>query len=133
MTKGQRRRHDRSFKLWVVGRIEGGESVAALSCEYGIKAHLLYRWRNAVRAGGEIALRDPGRPRRAVGASIAQDTGGEIRDLGAARRQIEALQRKIGEQQMALDFFGGALRRIEASRQPNDGPGETTSTPRSGR
>jgi transposase-like protein len=117
----------------IVGRIEGGESVTSLSSEYGIKAHQLYRWRNAVRAGGEVALRDPGRPRRTVVALIAQDTGGEIRDLGAAQRQIEALQRKIGEQQMALDFLGGALRRIEASRQPNDGPGETTSTPRSRR
>ena len=133
MTKGHRRRHDRSFKLLVVRRIEGGESVAALSSEYGIKAHLLYRWRNAVRVGGEVALRDPGRPRRAVEASIAQDAVGEIRDLGAAHRQIEALQRKIGEQQMALDFFGGALRRIEASRRPNDRSGETTSTPRSRR
>ena len=133
MTKAQRRRHDRSFKLRIVGRIEGGESVAALSCEYGIKAHLLYRWRNAVRAGGEVALRDPGRPRQAVAASIGQAAVGEIRDLRAAQRQIEVLQRKIGEQQMALDFFGGALRRIEASRQPNDGPGETTSTPRSRR
>lgn len=133
MTKEQRRRHDRSFKLWIVGRIEGGESVASLSSEYGIKAHMLYRWRNAVRAGGEVALRDPGRPRRAVAASIGQGTGGEIRDLGAAHRQIEALQRKIGEQQMALDFLGGALRRIEASRRPSDGSGETTSTPRSRR
>jgi transposase-like protein len=133
MTEEQRRRHDRSFKLWIVGRIEGGESVASLSSEYGIKGHLLYRWRNAVRAGGEVALRDPGRPRRAVSASIAQDTGGELRDLRAARGQIEALQRKIGEQQMALDFLGGALRRIEASRRPNDGLGETRSTPRSRR
>jgi len=133
MTKEQRRRHDRLFKLLIVGRIEGGESVASLSSEYGIKAHQLYRWRNAVRAGGEVALRDPGRPRRGVAASIGQDGCGEIRDLGAAQRQIEALQRKIGEQQMALDFLGGALRRIEASRRPSDGPGATTSTPRSGR
>lgn len=133
MRKDQRRRHERSLKLLIVRRIEGGESVASLSSEYGIKAHMLYRWRNAVRAGGEVALRDTGRPRRVVAASIAQDGGGEVRDLGAAQRQIEALQRKIGEQQMALDFLGGALRRIEASRQPSDGPGETTSTPRSRR
>lgn len=133
MRKDQRRRHERSLKILIVRRIEGGESVASLSSEYGIKAHILYRWRNAVRAGGEVALRDTGRPRRAVAGLIAQDGGGEIRDLGAAQRQIEALQRKIGEQQMALDFLGGALRRIEASRRPSDGPGETTSTPRSRR
>ena len=128
-----RRRHDRALKLLVVGRMEAGESVAALSLEYGIKGHLLYRWRGAVRAGGEQALRDPGRPGRCAGAEAGEDPGGELRDLGAARRRIEALQRKIGEQQMALDFLGGALRRIEASRRPNDGPGATTSTPRSRR
>jgi len=133
MSKDGRRKHDGAFKLWIVRRIEAGERVAALASELGIKQHLLYRWRNAVRAGGEQALRDPGRPRRVLAAAAAQVTSGEIRDVRAARRQIEALQRKIGEQQLALDFFKAALRRIEASRPPNDGRGATTSTPRSRR
>lgn len=133
MSKEHRRRHDRSFKLWVVGRIESGERVSALSLELRIRDNVLYRWRNAVRAGGEQALRDPGRPGRVADAVAVQAAVGEIRDIPAAQRQVEALQRKIGEQQVALDFFKGALRRIEASRQPNDGAGETTFLPRSRR
>jgi transposase-like protein len=132
MKKDHRRRHDRAFKLWVVGRIESGERVGALSLELGIRDNLLYRWRNAVRAGGEEALRDPGRPGHVADEAV-QGAVGEIRDVATAQRRIEALQRKIGEQQVALDFFKGALRRIEASRQPNDGPGVTTSSPRSRR
>ena len=133
MSKEHRRRHDRSFKLWVVGRIESGERVSALSLELRIRDNVLYRWRNAVRAGGEQALRDPGRPGRVADAVAVQAAVGEIRDIPAAQRQVEALQRKIGEQQVALDFFKGALRRIEGSRQANGEPGATASSPRSKR
>lgn len=129
MSQRERRRYDRSLKVSVVRRLESGESAAVLSAELGIDDSLLYTWRATVRAGGEAALRDPGRPRRDAG----QDAGGELRDLEGARRRIEALQRKIGEQEMALDFFAGALRRIEAGRRPNGGPGATGSSPRSRR
>jgi hypothetical protein len=43
------------------------------------------------------------------------------------------LQRKIGQQQVDLDFFKQALRRIEALCQPSIGPGATASSPRSKR
>ena len=138
MKEEKRRRYDRGLKLVVVSRMLSGESAAALSAELGIGLGQLYRWRKAVRCGSDDGLRDPGRPRR-VQAPPGLEPGlvsvGEPRagDLEGARRQIEALQRKIGEQQVALDFFKGALRRIEASRQPNDGLGGTTSSPRSRR
>jgi len=54
-------------------------------------------------------------------------------ELARARERIAALERKIGQQQVDLDFFKGALRRIEASRRPSDGPGGTGSSPRSRR
>lgn len=133
MSKEGRRRHDVSFKLGVVRRIEAGESIPAVSRELGIVQTVLHRWRNAVRSGGERALRDPGRPRRDEGAPVVLAAAGELRDLRAAQRRIEALQRKIGEQEMALDFFERALRHIEASRRPSDGSGATTSSARSRR
>ena len=54
-------------------------------------------------------------------------------ELELARIRIAELERKVGQQQVDLDFFTGALRRIEASRQPNDGAGGTASSPRSRR
>ena len=136
MSKVVRRRFGRVFKLSVVRRMEAGESGTALSREFGIKREVLYRWRDAVRDGGEEALRDgPGRPNRleAVTMEMARGPAARARDITEARRQIAELERKVGEQQVALDFFRGALRRIEASRRPSDGPGETKSSPRSRR
>lgn len=135
MPKVLRRRFGRVFKLAIVRRIEAGESPTALGREFGIKREILYRWRDAVREGGEEALRDGGRPTRAEAATLALARGpaARARDITEARRQIAELERKVGEQQVALDFFRGALRRIEESRRPSDGPGETKSSPRSRR
>ena len=136
MSKVVRRRFGRAFKLEVVGRMSAGESGTALSRELGIKRTILYRWRDALRDGGEEALRDgPGRPKGAEKAAMALARGpaARARDLSEARRQIAELERKVGEQQVALDFFRGALQRIEASRQPSDGNGVTGSSPRSRR
>ena len=136
MSEGTRRRFGRAFKLAIVRRMQAGESGTALSREFGIKRTILYRWRDAVRDGGEEALRDgPGRPNRVEKAAMALARGpaARARDLAEARRQIAELERKVGEQQVALDFFKGALRRIEASRRPSDGAGGTTSSPRSRR
>ena len=69
----------------------------------------------------------------ALAMALARGPAARARDLAEARRQIAELERKVGEQQVALDFFKGALRRIEASRRPSDGAGGTTSSPRSRR
>ena len=131
-----RRRFGRAFKLEVLRRMAAGESGTALSRELGIKRTILYRWRDAVRDGGEEALRDgAGRPTGVEKAAMALARGpaARARDLSEARRQIAELERKVGEQQVALDFFKAALRHIEASRRPSDGPGGTESSPGSRR
>jgi transposase len=136
MSEVLRRRFGRAFKLAVVRRMEAGESGTALAREHGIKRTILYRWRDAVRDGGDEALRDgPGRPNRVEKAAMALARGpaARARDLSEARRQIAELERKVGEQQVALDFFKGALRRIEATRRLEGEPGVTTSSPRSRR
>ena len=136
MSSVVRRRFGRVFKLSVVRRMEAGESGTALAREFRIKREILYRWRDSVRAGGEEALRDgPGRPNRLEAATmdLARGPAARARDITEARRQVAELERKVGEQQVALDFFRGALRRIEASRRPSDGLGETKSSPRSRR
>jgi transposase len=42
--------------------------------------------------------------------------------------RIGELERKIGRQQLDLDFFRAALQRVREQRQRNGAPGETAST-----
>ena len=132
----------RGFKLEAVSRMEAGENVSRLSRELGVRRKLLYEWRDAWRAGGEAALRSPGRPRKGVAVSWTRDGGaskgsrapsGAQAELAAARRRIAELERKVGQQALEADFFRQALRQVETLRQPNDRPGGTASMPSSGR
>lgn len=130
MSKPPVRTFSRDFKLKALDRIERGETILALSVEFGVHRQLLYKWRDAHRAGRLGARR--GRPTKAEAlAREASGQGGS--ELEAARRRVAELERKVGQQALELDFFRGALRRIEASRQPKDGPGATGSSPRSRR
>jgi transposase-like protein len=135
MSKTEARSFSRAFKLDVVRRMEAGENVSALSREVGVKREVLYRWRDAWRLGGEAALRLKGRPSKAdaVAMRLARGVAGKADDLAEARWQIDQLQRKVGRQQLDLDFFKQALRRIEASRRPSDRSGATASSPTSKR
>ena len=129
MSKGKRREYSREFKLSAVERALAGESVAALSDELGVpKAHV-YKWCRHYRAGGVEALRPACRPRRGTGV-LDLEAGA---DLVRARKRIDELERKVGQQQLELDFFRTALRQVREKRQPSDGPGVSSSTPRSRR
>lgn len=136
MSEERWRSHSREFKLAAVRRLEAGESGSALSLELGVKRTMLYRWRDAWRVGGEPALREKrGRPPKLEAQEMADARGvaAKASDLKEARRQIAELERKVGQQQLDLDFFKGALRRIETSRRTDMGPGAPASSPRSRR
>lgn len=131
----QTRSFSREFKLRAVQRMEAGENVSALARELTVKREILYRWRDAYRLGGPEALRLRGRPTKAdaVLQAAARQTAEKADDLAEARWQIDQLRRKVGQQQLDLDFFKQALRRFKASRQPSDRPGATASSPSSKR
>jgi hypothetical protein len=50
------------------------------------------------------------------------------KDLATARKRISELERKVGQQQVELDFFQQALRQVEGIRQPSERPGVRAST-----
>ena len=136
MSESERRSFGREFKLKVIARMDAGENVSALSRELSVKRELLYRWRSQYRLGGDLALRaQRGRPRLAEATAMAAARGParDASDLAAAHRTIAELERKIGQQQLDLDFFKEALRHVEASRQAKVGSGGTASTPASKR
>ena len=119
----ERRQFSRDFKLAALRRMEEAGNVTVLADELGVRRELLYDWREKFVAGGAEALRDSGRPRLSIEAPERLDE----------QRRVAALERKIGEQALLIDFFKGALQRIEASRRPSEGPGGTASSRRSKR
>ena len=46
----------------------------------------------------------------------------------AVSKRISELERKVGQQQVELDFFRQALRQVGGARRPSEGPGVPTST-----
>ena len=125
------RKFSREFKLEAVRRILAGEQVRALSEELTVLRKDLYAWRKLFRSGGAEALRPLGRPSKGDGVVTTQ-VKERAREVAAgdtaAPERIAELERKIGQQQIELDFFRQALRRVKEARRPNAGPGVTGST-----
>ena len=135
MPKRKRRVFSREFKLSAVQRMIAGESTAELSRELGVPGGHLYQWCAHFRRGGVEALRPACRPRKIPGAvELAPEVKAkQVQDVATARNRITALERKIGQQQVELDFFRQALRQVGEARQPSDSLGVPASTPRSRR
>lgn len=99
------------FKLKAVQRLLKGESVAAVSADLSVARKDLYAWKRSYRIGGASMLRPRGRPPRSTQISASGDSN--VSDLERARQRIEELERKVGKQELELDFFGKALRCVE--------------------
>jgi transposase len=124
------RAFDQEFKLAAVQRLLSGESGTALCRELKVLRKSLYDWRKVFLAGGPGALRPRprGRPPKLVPIGNQPWAPPAPPDeLTAAKRRVAELERKIGQQQLELDFFRQALRQVRATRQPSDGPGARAS------
>ena len=95
-------------------RLKQGHKATAVAAELGVHRTTLYEWRAQLEPGTK-------RP-KAVESPREQ----------ALRREIGELQRLLGEKSLEVDFFKGALRKIEARRQSRSGSGEAASTTKSG-
>jgi transposase len=141
MTDEPVRLFSREFKLAALRRMLDGENVSALARELGIRRKYLYQWRERFRAGGPAALRSRGRPTKAEVLAIRTPGAGSTLDeelplieaapadeLTKAQRRIAELERKVGQQQVELDFFQRALRQVRQTRGPSGAAGATAST-----
>ncbi len=145
------RRFSREFKLSALARMEAGENVSALARELGVRRKCLYQWRERFRAGGPVALRSRGRPTKAEVMAIRSGEGLPVEglpvegppvaspaaamptapppdELAKAQRRIAELERKVGQQQLDLDFFQRALRQVREARQRSGASGGMVST-----
>ena len=123
----------REFKLAAVRRMLSGEKVSALSRELSVLRKDLYVWRDRFRTGGAEALRPRGRPRKEVllerPPPDRPPASTEPREVASVlRKRIAELERKIGQQQVELDFFQRALRQVREARRRTGAPGAAAST-----
>jgi transposase len=116
-------------KRAAVGRVAAGEGASTVARSIGADRRRLYEWFGKYQEGGPEGLRSVGRPRKAQALSARARSWHEAPDeLTAARRQIAEQQRKIGQQEVDLDFFRRALRQLEEVRRVTAGRGGAAST-----
>jgi transposase-like protein len=98
-----------------------GEPIAPLSRELNLKREMLYRWRDAYRKHGRLGLERPkGRPRKQPQEVVP-----------AAEARLRALERKVGQQALVIDFLQRACKRVKELRQTSKESGATASMERS--
>jgi len=97
-----------------VERLKTCDNIVALSKELGVHRRLLYKWRDQFAPFDETT--EP------VTGESAQAT---------LRRKLYQLKRVLVDKTLELDFFKGALQKVEARRQQSGRSGAKGSTTRS--
>jgi transposase len=97
-----------------VERLKTCDNIVALSKELGVHRRLLYKWRDQFAPFDEGA--EP------VCGSSPQAT---------LRRKLHQLKRVLVDKTLEVDFFKGALQKVEARRQQTGRAGAKASTTKS--
>ncbi len=106
-------KYPEAFRRMALERLKNCANVCALARELGVDRTVLYNWqRQAGEQGTEATATSP------------------VREL---RRQVRDLKRLLAEKTLEVDFFKGALQKVEARRRRRSDSGETASTRRSGK
>jgi transposase len=121
-------RWTREFKLRALARMDEAADITALAKDLGVQRELLYRWRRKFRSGGAAGLHAIGRPSNSDQPFDEASIPSPCSVIVTEQRQIEALQRKVGQQQLELDFFRAALRHVREQRRRKGEPGAMPST-----
>ena len=101
---GRPRKFDDAFRQAALERLKTRKDVSALVRELQVSRAQMYRWRD--EALGRIAVPSP-------------RTAAQMEEKREERQQrrIAALERLVARQALDLDFFKGALLRIEENRR----------------
>ena len=121
MSEEPRRKWDRysaEFRQQALERMKSCNNVKVLARELGVARQQLYWWKQ--RAEQRANPLEPG--------ATEDPRDRRIREL---TKKVAELEGVIGQKTLELDFFAGALRRIEESRQKKGMAGETASTQKS--
>ena len=116
MEKRRVRWHTNEFKQMCVERMKQCDDISALSRELDIDRRLLYRWRDQLDPPTKSEWPPPQNSREST-----------------LRKEVSQLKRVLAEKTLELDFFKGALQKVEARRQQSGGSGAKASTTKSGK
>ena len=108
------RTYSEEFKRTAVERLKTCASGVALAKELGVHRRMLYKWRDRLAPPddrGGSATRAPLSP--------------------AIRHKLMQLERVLVDKTLEVDFFRGALHKVEARRQQSGRSGATASTTKS--
>ena len=109
--RGPYRKYTKAFKQMAVDRMMGSENIETVGRALGVPPRLLYYWRDQL-----VVSADPNSPSER-----------EKR----LRNENSKLKRALADKTLQIDFFRGALQKIEARRQRNDESGAKASTTKS--
>ena len=104
-------RYSKEFRRKAVERLKTCDNIVALSKELGVHRRLLYKWRDQFGPFDE-----QGEP--ATGSSLQ----------ATLCRKVSQLKRVLVDKTLEVDFFKGALQKVEARRQQSGRSGAKGST-----
>ena len=104
-------RYPKEFRRMAVERLKSCDNIVALSRELGVHRRLLYKWRDQL---------DP--------AEIAEESPPQTSRESTLRKEVNQLKRLLAEKAVEVDFFKGALQKIEARWQQSGGSGAKASS-----
>lgn len=124
MSRGWRK-YSPEFRRDVLEKMKTGVNVSQLSRELGICRKLLYQWKDLAAGAAKRAASRPVCP-----PSEADLEGSAEPQL---RRKVQQLESLVARQSLEIDFFKGALQRIEERRRKREqtsAPGFTSKSDR---
>ncbi len=116
MAKRRVGRYSNGFRRMCVERMKQCDDIVALAAELDIHRRLLYRWRDQL---------DP--------VDKSEWTPPENSRESTLRKEVSQLKRVLADKTVELDFFKGALQKVEARRQQSGDSGAKASTTKSGK
>ncbi len=116
MAKRRVGRYANEFRRMCVERMKQCDDIVALSKELDIHRRLLYRWRDQMDPVEKGEWPPPQNSRES-----------------RLRKEVSRLKRVLADKTVEVDFFKGALQKVEARRQQSDDSGGTASTTKSGK
>ena len=114
MAKRRVGKYPKEFRRIAVERLKTCDNIVELSQELGVHRRLLYKWRDQFDPFDSGEEPPPGNSREST-----------------LRKEINQLKRVLVDKTLELDFFKGALQRVEARRQKSGIRGERASTTKS--
>jgi transposase-like protein len=112
---GRPRKFSEEFRQQALERMKTCDNVTALARELGVRRKWLYEWR--IQASGGVPL--SGKPKPTI----------EDRE----RKRMAELEHLVARQALEIDFFKGALQRIEENRRRREQTSGAPSTSKSGK